>query len=201
MVDNFAIIKSLLEFNSKDDFYHLQLIKRKKDNPGLPGKNNNSRCIKTYYVTSPEYLEDRKAEIIGICTATNSRACINLNRRSFEKLAYQTLKKISDQILNKDFEHVRKAYESVCGAYSNESDKKWIIDIDDVNFNAGHFLDHIYNLAPYGEKGIAKIGTKNGYHLIVKPFNVAQLRSDNEIDGLNYNFDIHKDNPTILYIP
>lgn len=32
MVDNFDLIKSLLKFESKDDFYYLQIIQRSKDN-------------------------------------------------------------------------------------------------------------------------------------------------------------------------
>jgi hypothetical protein len=39
MVDNFEIIKSLLQFDSEDDFYHLQILKRKKENPEL-GSNS-----------------------------------------------------------------------------------------------------------------------------------------------------------------
>ena len=44
------------------------------------------------------------------------------------------LKKVTDQIINKDFKSVRKAYESVVGKFSK--DKIWIVDVDikDINF-------------------------------------------------------------------
>jgi hypothetical protein len=129
MTDNFELIKSLLHFDSEDDFYHLQIIKRKKDNQGLSGRNNNARCMKTYYISSVEYLEEKREEIIALSTMHNARACINLNRRSFEKIAYQTLIKITGQIMSKDFKSARRAYDSVCGAYSNEPHKKWIMMI------------------------------------------------------------------------
>ena len=48
MIDNFELIKSLLKFESPDDFYHLQILKRKKENPEL---GSNSRVVKTYYVS------------------------------------------------------------------------------------------------------------------------------------------------------
>ena len=53
MINNIEIIKTLLEFNSQDEFYHLQVLKRKKENPEL---GSNSYVVKTYYVGSIEYL-------------------------------------------------------------------------------------------------------------------------------------------------
>jgi hypothetical protein len=201
MINNFELIKSLLHFDSEDDFYHLQIIKRKKDNQGLAGRNNNARCMKTYYISSVEYLEEKREEIIALSTMHNARACINLNRRSFEKIAYQTLIKITGQIMSKDFKSARRAYDSVCGAYSNEPHKKWIIDVDDINYdNPKDSLFYItinnflHDLQPIGNKILCKIKTKSGFHIITSPFNVMEFSK-------KYDLDIHKDNPTILYIP
>lgn len=36
---------------------------------------------------------------------------------------------------------------------------------------------------------------ENGFHLITKPFNMEEFRA------LHPTIDIHKDNPSILYIP
>lgn len=197
MVDNFSQIKKLLVFDSEDDFYHLQIIKRKKDNPGLAGRNNNARCMKTYYIKSVEYLEEKREEIIALCTIHNARACINLNRRSFEKIAFQMLIKVTGQIMSKDFKSVRRAYDSVCGAFSHERNKTWIIDIDDKNIDASEIIDIINSIEPVDKnKCIAKILTKNGYHLIVRPFNYSEF-----VRHKLPTFDLHRDNPTILYIP
>lgn len=197
MINNFEQIKRLLTFDSKDDFYHLQIIKRKKDNVELAGRNNNARCIKSYYVGSVEYLEEKREEIIAISNHSNARACINLNRRSFENIAYQMLIKITGQIMSKDFNSVRRAYESVCGAYSNEPHKKWILDIDDLNFDALYLKMILNDIQPIGDKYIDTIPTKSGYHLITKPFNVEAFRTFSEYSKI----DLHKDNPTCLYIP
>ena len=61
MIDNFEQITSILNFESEDDFYFLQIIQRKKDNPdGCMGSNNSSRLIKAYSIKSIEELDKKK---------------------------------------------------------------------------------------------------------------------------------------------
>jgi type II secretory pathway component PulL len=114
MINNVLILASLLTFESEDDFYHLQILKRKKEHPEL---GSNSYVVKTYYISSLKYLGNKMPEIQQLCQFHNARAYINLNVRSYEKLAFQMLKKVTDQIMNRDFRSVRKAYESVSGEY------------------------------------------------------------------------------------
>lgn len=194
MVDNFDKIKKLLEFNSDDDFYHCQIIKRKKEHPEL---GSNSYIVKTYYIKSPEDLDYYRDEMILLATHHNARVQINLNKRSFEKIAFHTQKKIADQLMNKDYRSVRKAYNSCCGKYSNETtDKKWILDIDNINRKQNELILFIEKeCKPEGNKYITVIPTKNGYHLITKPFDVSKFSK--QFPGIS----IHKNNPTILYIP
>lgn len=194
-VNNFERIKELLVFDSEDDFYHLQILKRKKEHPEL---GSNSYVVKTYYIQSVKYLESKKDEIIALCQHHNARACINLNRRSFEKMAFHLLKKVVDQILNKDYKSARKAYESVCGAYSNEPQKKWVVDVDTNDIK---LVDQIHadikNCEPNRRqsKTVAILKTKNGYHIISTPFNMEEFKQ------FHPKVDVHKDNPTILYVP
>ena len=200
MVNNFEQIKKMLTFASEDDFYHLQIIKRKKEHPEL---GSNSYVVKTYYISSVEYLELKKDEIINLCDFHNARAYINLNRRSFEKTAFHTMQKVANQLMNRDFMSVSEAYDSVCGANSNEPNKKWIVDIDDVSVDAmAHdpkikkliekikTLQHLSEATPFLEI----VRTKSGFHLITSPFRL-------DIFSTEYpNIDVHKNNPTILYI-
>jgi len=197
MIDNLKQIKQLLVYDSEDDFYHLQIIKRKKEHPEL---GSNSYIIKTYYITSNEYLDLKFEEIKNLCDFHNARAYINLNRRSFEKLAFHNLKKVTDCIMNKDFKSIRKSYESVCGSYMNESNKKWIIDVDTKDFNQVlWFAEKTRNQETKESNVITFIETKNGWHIITKPFN-TDLYGRLIISNL-LGVDIHKNNPTILYIP
>lgn len=194
MINNLTNIIPFLIFDSKDDFYHLQILKRKKENKDL---GSNSVIIKTYYISSVDYLLLKMEEIIMLCDINNARACINLNRRSFEKVAYQVLRKVADQILNKDFKSVRKAYESTCGAHSNEPIKRWIIDIDVKNsLFTQSVIESISKCEPIknSSKVLICLDTKHGVHLITNPFNVQEFKQ------YHPDLDIHKDNPTILYI-
>jgi hypothetical protein len=194
MLDNIKIIQTLLVFESEDDFYHLQILKRKKEHPEL---GSNSYVVKTYYIRSIEHLYKKYDEIKALCKFHNARAYINFNVRSFERAAFQTLKKITDQIMNKDYKSVRKSYESVCGEFGTGRAKRWIIDIDEqyeysYMKKMSSFLETI---EPIGYKDLALIPTKNGYHIITSPFNVEKFSK--EYPGI----DVHKNNPSLLYVP
>lgn len=191
MIDNIEKIFNILTFDSEDDFYHVQILKRKKENPEL---GSNSYVVKTYYVSSKEYLVNKYSEMINLAELHNARVCINLNRRSFERIGFHLLRKVTEQIMNKDFKSIRKAYESVCGAHSNEKDKKWIIDIDEKEFDLLKISSVLENIEPLGNKVVTTLPTKNGWHLITSPFNIEKFKRD-------FSYDIHKDNPTILFVP
>lgn len=193
MTDNFDDIKKLLVFDSEDDFYFCQILKRKKDNAEL---GSNSHVVKTYYIKSIEGLELDWGEMKCLADFHNARVCINLNKRSFERICYHNLKSITDHIMNKDFSGVRKSYNSCCGSFSNESGgKKWIVDIDQKGRYANDVLKTIETLRPEGTKLVAILNTKNGVHLITKPFDVQAFKA------IYPDIDIHKNNPTVLYIP
>jgi len=196
MIHNIEIIKPLLRFSSDDDFYHLQILKRKKEHPEL---GSNSYVVKTYYVSSLDYLEKKFPEIVALCNFHNARACINLNVRSFERTAFQTLKKITDQIMNRDFKSVRKSYESVCGEFGAGRDKRWIIDVDyGVHTTVAYvneMKNYIESQLPEGGEILTKIPTKNGFHFITSPFRLDTFKEAYP------DIDVHKNNPTILYIP
>lgn len=202
MVDNFELIKSVLEFRSDDDFYFAQIIKRKKDFPGgsVTGVNNNNRCIRSYFIGSVDYLEFVEQEIKDLCNVTGARGCIDLNRRSYESIGFQTLKKVADQIMNKDYTKISKAYVSACGKHSNErADKKWILDIDKKLTPEEHkaLKEDLHNLQPLGDKLKFIIPTNNGIHYITNPFNLQEFQKLERWDHI----DIHKRNPTALFYP
>lgn len=60
MIDNFYKISSIMSFDDPNDFYFVQLIKRKKDNPSMKG---DSVVIKEWFVSSIDYLLDKKESI------------------------------------------------------------------------------------------------------------------------------------------
>lgn len=201
MVDNFEIIKPLLDFSDKDTFYFLQVLQRKKDHKQgkVNGTNNNARLIKAYYIKSQEHLEFVKPEIIEICNIFNARAGINLTKRSFERIAFHTLKKITDCMINREYTKIHRAYNSSCGSYSAGKDKRWILDIDKGTYNARELNEMLIfierNCRPEGDKFIARIPSKTGTHIITKPFDIMEFKS------AYGDIDIQKDNPTNLFCP
>lgn len=194
MVNNFQKIEKFITPTSEDDFWFCQILKRKKEHPEL---GSNSYVVKTYFIKSIEDLHFHKDEMICLANFHNARVGINLNKRSFESIAFNTLKKVSDQILNKDYKSVRKSYASVCGAINNDKNKKWIVDIDHKNKREiNNTLRTIESLEPEGQKFIELLETPNGFHLITKPFD------RNEFCERGYSgTDVQVNNPTILYCP
>lgn len=186
---NLALIKPLLVFDTPDDYYLLEIIQRKKENPGL---TKSSRMIKVFYIKSLEQLDDLMETIIPLCKTFNARAGIRLNRRSFKKTATISLSKIAEFIYNGDYEAVKNSYNKASGDKRtiNIQTKRWIFDIDKEDLPN---LELIKSNIP-ADKILATIPSKSGIHLITEPFAVNYIIS-------NICLDIHKDNPTNLVIP
>lgn len=197
MLDNIELIKPLLKFDSDDDFYYLQILQRKKDNPEIGA---NSRVIKNYYITSLEYLDMRYSEIKELCNHFNARASLRLNKRSFKRIAFKTLENIANTMQNEnEYKHIRKSYDRACGLLHNQkTDKRWVLDFDHVSpdfVTEPSFIWFIEKLEPIGPKHLATIPSASGFHMITNPFNVEKFKRDFP------HIDIHKDNPTNLYLP
>lgn len=197
MIDNFNRILPILEYVDGNSFYFLQILQRKKENPEL---GNNSVVHKHYYIYNNDYLLKKKDEIIGLCKMFNARASINLNVRNAEKISFLLMQKISNQMMNKDFINTKDA--SVCGVYTSEFDKRWIIDIDEKNYNLvneiaieiGRLQTEINDERSMKYRILDVLETPNGWHIITNPFRVDEFQK-------KFKYDIHKNNPTVLYAP
>lgn len=198
MINNFKKISELLKWDSDDEFYFIQILQRKKDNPGgIHGSNNSSRLIKAYYITSLEHLDSFKDEMIFFATYFNARVCINLNRRSFYKTSFNTLKGITDHMINRNFKDVRRSWNSACGIHNSDTDKIWIVDIDEQIIDSAILECIDYECSPLTDtsKLIMIVPSKSGHHLLTKPFNVETFKRRYP------TIDIQKNNPTNLFIP
>lgn len=205
MINNRNLIEGLLEFPHKDIFYFVQIIQRKKDHKGtLCGSNNNSRLIKAYYINSLEKLDVQWNEMVKLAEVFDARVSINLNPRNYTKAGFALLVKLSNQFSNNVFNEAHKAYNSVLGDYHSEIDKRWIIDIDKDDIprmdeikkyihTEQSSMDSHEKASRY--KILATIPSKSGYHIITNPFNIRHWAAS--YGGI----EIHKNNPTNLYIP
>lgn len=203
-VNNFEKISKLLKFESEHDFYFIQIIRRPKENPGLKeGKGDRTRCVKSYYIYSKEQLEAHKDEIIKLCEIFNARAYIKMNYCDASKIALHMIKEVSDYILSDNLRGIKRCYDSCCGKYSgpDKNRKYWIIDLDGDEVNLIlEITDIIENQCePFDHKKvITQIPTKNGVHLLVRPFNIKKF---GELTQKISTEDIKKHALTILYIP
>lgn len=203
MIDNLEKILPLLNFESKDDFYYLQILQRKKENPQL---GSNSRVIKNYYISSEDYLVKHYEEIKKLCEIFNARASLRLNKRSFEKVGFKAMTNLANTMMNKEYSFLKASYDRACGLGHNDINKTWIVDIDkDEIIWLEQVINAISPCDPIGDKIVIQIPSKTGIHLITKPFNVMQFKTNFKAELAEYKMsyielEIHKDNPTNLYI-
>jgi hypothetical protein len=195
MLNNLEIIKPLLNFEKRGDFYMLYVFKRKKDQPENERDNHQSvRTIKTYCIESVDHLERRWEEIIQLCEMFKARAYIHVQKQNHFYVSLNMMVALAQKI--QDGNHNQKGlFDSVVGQIKTQ-EKRWIVDIDTKDFKTlvevGDFID---NLRPVGNKVITTIPTKNGFHLITERFDVMNFKNRYS------DIDIQKKNPTLLYYP
>lgn len=195
MIDNIDLIKPLLNFKEKGDFYMLYVFKRKKDQPKEESSNHQSvRTIKSYCIESLEHLDQRYDEVRLLCEVFKARAYIHVQRQNHRDVSLDMLSTLAQKI--KDNQHNQKnLFDSVVGSLKTY-EKRWIVDVDskdpDDRFTAELLIN---SLPPEGNKIEATIPTKNGYHLITKRFDSLEFQK------ILPDVDIQKKNPTLLYYP
>ncbi len=195
MINNLELIKPLLNYENKGDFYMLYVVKRKKDQPEGERDNHQSvRTIKTYCIESIDHLERRYDEIIQLCEMFKARAYIHVQKQNHFDVSLSMMAALAQKIQNGN--HNQKGlFDSVVGQIKTQ-EKRWIVDIDTKDTKT------LYNIAstinsckPEGAKIITNIPTKNGCHLITKRFDVMKFKKKHP------EIDIQKKNPTLLYLP
>ncbi len=209
--------------NFNDDwFYQIFILKRKKDDSEL---NKNSSLIKLYIVSNLEYLNRKmEEEIIPLCDFFKARAMINVNVKSYRKVAFESLKKLAEEISQ---EHYKAGLDKLITSASSASGtigsttgmvadkyKKWIIDLDSKDEKYKQEIIRIINskdmLRGYNDgdndRIIDIIPSKSGYHLVSNPFDTNQFLEILKIESIYKDNhltipEIKKEGLTNLYIP
>lgn len=200
-IDNFEQIVHLMDFYGEHEFYYIQILKRKKDNPNV-SNNSISSPIKTYYIKDITSFDKYKEEIKTICKATNARAYIHLTKRCAKKVSLLALKKLTDFIIENNYDKAHRVYNSVCGLPESIKDrgrKLWIIDVDtkDTQILDG-YIGILLKMFTHIDSLVGVIPTVQGYHIIVRPFWVDVFKDKCKNADLSVP-DVHKNNPTLLY--
>ncbi len=185
MINNFSLISTLLSF-STNDFYFVQIIKRRKDNPLM---KKDVSIKDRLFIYSLEDLFSLESKIIESCNYHNARAYITVNPRNLEKVALETLRIIAEHISKKEFKAVRNTYYSACGQFASAKNY-WFIDLDEKDLDKKKEIEE-----EIGVNRVIEIPTKTGIHIVVKPFNPMNFYK--KFIGIQ----MEKDGATNLYIP
>jgi hypothetical protein len=201
MIDNSSLIRTMLSFE-KDDFYFVQVLKRRKDNPDM---EKDMIVIDNFYISSFEAYDRTVLQIIKLCDHENARGYFRLNKRNYKALAPHMVKRAVEIAFGNDCHSLKNVFDSVAGEHHSDPDKKWIVDVDwndllnlvDENGMYSYLQEDIVRWQRLAEREplMVKIPTKNGVHIITRPFNLQLFKTKYP------DVTVHKDANTILYTP
>ena len=202
IINNLELIAPLLPKNNPMVFCHMQIVCRAKDHKDEKVKEG---AIKTYFIRDEEHLRKIMPEVILLCEHYGARAYINVSPKSFGKLQKLMLVKLASLVCEGNIQNPRKTLNSAAGVLTSKN-PTWIIDIDNmpVKDSILNWFDDYFKLdstLPFCNtreelylRGI--IPTKQGCHLLVRPFNLKEFSSNFP------NVDVHKNSMgTLLYYP
>lgn len=191
-INNLELILPFLEFSTPYHFYFLQILQRRKDNLLL---RQDMKRIKAYSIYSKDALIERMPDIKDLCIKHNARAYISLMQKDDKIVALHILERIAAQIKADSYASLKNVWESAAGAtHAVKAKKLWIIDVDD-NILGNQTKEEFINECWQNKlvvNVLAKIPTPNGFHFISEPFPLNEFKKF-------CVYDVHKDNPTILY--
>jgi hypothetical protein len=195
MINNLELIKPLLNFEKRGDFYMLYVFKRKKDQPEGERDNHQSvRTIKTYCIESIEHLDRRWDEIVQMCEMFKARAYIHIQKQNHFDVSLNMMVTLAQRIQDGNTNQ-KGLFDSVVGQIKTQ-EKRWIVDIDTKDEDTILNIRYAINMCkPEGLKIHRSIPTKNGVHLITDRFDVKSFSEQYP------EIDIQKKNPTLLYYP
>jgi hypothetical protein len=195
MIDNLHLIKPLLNFEEKGDFYMLYIFKRKKDQTTDKANHQSVRTIKTYCIESIEGLDERYDEITQLCEMFKARAYIHIQKQNHKDVGMNMITEIVTRIQSGQINQ-KNVFDSVVGQLKT-NEKRWIVDIDTKDgTQLLSIMTAISICRPEdSDKVEAIIPTKSGFHLITKRFDVMEFKKQYP------DIDIQKKNPTLLYYP
>ena len=184
MTDNFKLFEEYVYYSTPnrgrtinddpDKYYVVEIIKRGKDHNGMTGNNIH---FKNYYINKISDLYRFEPEIKKLCDVFGMRAYVSVNYKSYEQVTKDTCLAYADRIVRNDFAKPYRLWESCSGKYVNSNNKRWIIDLDEGEYD--EYIDDLINMIwdcrPEGQKVFSVFPTRTGKHLITNPFDIDQF--------------------------
>ena len=196
-INNLQLIKPILNFSNKGDFYMVYIMQRKKYQPlDRQNEHQSVRTVKSYCIDSLEYLDKRWNEIIQLAELFKARVYIAVNKQNHYDISLLMMEALAKRI-NSNIHNQKNLFDSVVGSVKLK-EKRWIVDIDTKDLNelneVNKFIDSLQPIQTES-KILETIPTPNGYHFLTTKFDVKQF-----VDKYPQH-EIKKKNPTLLYYP
>lgn len=179
MTDNFNRFREFMQLPEQeggDAYYVIELVRRGKDCPDLPAANYH---FKNYYIDTLAKYDKVQDEIRLLCRTLRLRAYASVCRKSFRRVTMNTLTEMARRAALDDFKRPDRIFSSCCGEYVDKDDRHWVVDVDDfVGYNTQEYCETIRNFIndcqPFEDRNKIELilPTKNGMHLITRPFDV-----------------------------
>mgnify|MGYP006981379818 CR=1 FL=1 len=195
-MDNFEQISYWFDNLKEDDFYWIQVLKRRKDGNST---SSSKQLIKDYTIFNKTVFNECEKEIKDLCKLYNARAYIWVNPRNYKKFQLNLLKTTIDAIDSNSHSVYKLVNKAIANSRSSNYEKLFILDIDTKDRDiVDEYEEIIMKSYCAGNPEWDLIETVNGYHIISHAFNLQlfdQLLTRERLPKI----DIHKDNPTLLY--
>lgn len=208
VIDNIRTIDNMLTFKSDDEFYMLQVLKRRKENPDMKG---DSLPLRTVYLHRKGQLTEISKDLVELAEKERARIYLNPNVKSSKKSLLHCIAEMARRAATEDYYKPYKIFDSVVGQMGACRDNRWIIDVDNeymemymetdelteihVRDFIRHLLDTLDSCEPDTNKYVTNVITRNGIHVITKSFNPVKF------GNVFPKLDVHKNNPTLVYCP
>jgi hypothetical protein len=187
VVDNSEAIAVLLGSEQDEDvFWYTELLDRSKNTGG----NNRYRILRAFRHHSGEQLLEQMPAIRKLCDLTGVRAYTRLSARSYKAVGAYLVRRTVESALDGHWKSMANLYASACGLTSIHDKKLWLYDVDEVTEETETLGRHL------GVTGtlVAELPSRKGLHYIARPH-------DTRGEPRPHAVQLHKDNPTNLYIP
>jgi hypothetical protein len=194
MLDNSALIAPFCPAQPDGDtFIYTEMLDR-----GKRKGNNGHRLVKTFYHRSVDEFWSQWPTLKALCDLARVRACTRLAPRSYAKVGAQFTRLVVDASLTANWAGMKSLYNRACGIVSPNTNL-WLWDIDERTETTEALAGHLRDFGVLR----ARIPSKRGEHLITTAFDarpLAGVRGDGTCPEWGA-VQLHRDNPTNLYIP
>lgn len=193
MVDNFEKIYGFLNFDSivDDEYYAVYVVIRGKDQEP---PSTIFDIVKTYCITSKEQLKDKEEEIKKLCEFFNARAYLDATKRKRRNFLLKAIECIAESIARNTNESFERIFENACKhCHIPFGETRWIVDIDTKDENEITKIKECLQKCKFDDSELItlEIPTKNGFHLVTKPFhkrNFIEMYGTKNVTVLEYTF-------------